>query len=301
MIVSDPLIRGFLGYIRVEGGLSAATLEAYRRDLQDLNIWIKENTPSSLQSISFQDLATHLRTLKTERKLESTSVARHLASIRIFFRWMEATSNRDDNPARLLETPTRWQRLPEVLTPKQMDLLLNSPRDHGGPLALRDIALLEVLYSSGLRATEICLIGMDEFNSTLGVLIIHGKGSKDRIVPVGEPAIEAIKDYKKNLRVQLDRRDGKSKSRLFLSRTGKPLHRVAIWQIVQRHARAAGLRDVHPHILRHSFATHLLHGGADLRVVQELLGHSNIQTTQVYTHVDRSSLAKVVKGHHPRP
>ena len=298
---ADSLIRHFLGYIRVEGGLSQATLEAYRRDLEDLFEWLKAVSAPSLKKVQFEDLAEHLQKLRSIRGLESTSIARHLASIRMFFRWMEATGRRKDNPARLLESPTRWQKLPDVLTPRQMGILLKAPQKHGGPLALRDTALLEVLYSSGLRATEVCSVALDEFNETLGVLIVHGKGGRDRIAPVGEPAVEAIVEYKDRLRAQLDRRDGHSKNKLFLSRTGRPLHRVAIWQIVQRHAVYAGLKDVHPHILRHSFATHLLRGGADLRVVQELLGHANIRTTQVYTHVDRSSLAKVVQGHHPRP
>ena len=162
--------------------------------------------------------------------------------------------------------------------------------------------MLELMYAAGLRASEVGALRVNEYNATLGVLTVTGKGSKQRLVPIGRPAQEWVQRYLDELRGELTRfGDGRDERRLLLSNTGRPLERVAVWQIVRRLAHKAGLRNVHPHMLRHSFATHLLIGGADLRVVQELLGHSDIATTQIYTHVDRSRLREVVRKHHPRP
>jgi integrase/recombinase XerD len=185
-----------------------------------------------------------------------------------------------------------------------MKQLLAAPDEQSGRLWLRDRALLELMYAAGLRASEVGALRLDEYNATLGVLTVTGKGSKQRLVPIGKPAQECVQRYLDNQRGELAQcggGDGRDERRLLLSNTGRPLERVAVWQIVRRHALRCGLRDVHPHKLRHSFATHMLIGGADLRVVQELLGHSDIATTQIYTHVDRSHLKEVVRKHHPRP
>ncbi len=298
----DGPVREFLTYLRVEAGLASATLEAYGRDLDDLRRDLRACRIGSPQQIKPDHLAEHLRGLHRKRRLQPTSIARHLATIRVFFRFLFANGLMKDNPARLLEAPTRWKRLPGVLSPKNIKKLLAAPAPEHGRLWLRDKALLELMYAAGLRASEVADLKCNEYNPTLGVLIVTGKGSKQRMVPVGMPAQEATDDYLAELRPQLARFDDRrDKDRLMLSNTGRPLERVAVWQIVRRNAQLAGLRDVHPHQLRHSFATHMLVGGADLRTVQELLGHADISTTQLYTHVDRSHLRQVVKKYHPRP
>jgi integrase/recombinase XerD len=298
----EPPVRDFLAYLRVEAGLAPATLEAYTADLRDLIDDLSERGVDAPDQVRPQHLIDHVRALHAERSLQSTSIARHLATLRVFFRFLLANGIIEEDPARLLETPTRWRRLPGVLSPRDMKKLLETPSPEAGRLWLRDKALLELIYAAGLRASEAADLVVRDYNPALGVVLVTGKGRKQRIVPIGRPAQNVVERYLTELRPRLtrfgDERDG---GRLLLSNTGRPLERVAIWQIVRRVAQRAGLGDVHPHMLRHSFATHMLAGGADLRVVQELLGHSDIATTQIYTHVDRSRLRQVLQEHHPRP
>lgn len=295
-------IREFLAYLKVEAGLSSATLEAYSRDLHDLIGHLSASAIDSIQQVRAHDLAEHLRSLHRVRGLQSSSISRHLSTIRIFFRFLHANGKIKDNPSLLLERPTRWHRLPGVVSPIRMKKLLASPSPDSGRLWLRDKAMLELMYAAGLRASEVGDLRLKDYNHTLAVLLVTGKGNKQRLVPIGQPAQVSTEQYLTELRPTLARFDDKrDEGRLLLSNTGRPLERVAVWQIVTRHARRAGLRNVHPHTLRHSFATHLLAGGADLRVVQELLGHADIVTTQIYTHVDRTRLREVVQRYHPRP
>jgi len=231
------------------------------------------------------------------------SVSRHLATVRVLFRWLAARDLIDENPADYLDPPTRWKSLPGVLSPKQVKDLLGAPQPSDADtlgLWRRDCAMLELMYASGLRASEVGTLALEDVLGSLGVLRVTGKGDKQRLVPMGIPARDSLDTYLAETRPKLMRPDGRDKGRIFLSRTGRPLERVAVWQIVRKHAAAAGLRKVHPHVLRHSFATHLLAGGADLRVVQELLGHADIATTQIYTHVDKARLRSVHKKYHPR-
>ena len=295
-------VREFLTYLKVEAGLAPATLRAYALDLRDLSQHMADAGVEQPGAVQPRHLAEHVRYLHREREMEPTSIARHLATLRMFFRFLVANRQIEEDPTRLLETPTRWKRLPGVLTPKQMKDLLKTPDAESGRLWLRDKAMLEMMYAAGLRASAVGALRVNEYNATLGVLTVTGKGSKQRLVPIGRPAQEWVQRYLDELRGELTRfGDGRDERRLLLSNTGRPLERVAVWQIVRRLAPKAGLRNVHPHMLRHSFATHLLIGGADLRVVQELLGHSDIAPTQIYTHVDRSRLREVVRKHHPRP
>ncbi len=295
-------LREFLTYLRVEAALAPATLEAYGRDLADLVEDLRRDCVAGPQSVDPEHLAGHLRRLHQERKLQATSIARHLATLRVFFRFLAANGRIGENPARLLETPMRWRRLPGVLSPGRIKKLLAAPCPDHGRLWVRDKAILELMYAAGLRASEVGALSLGDYNETLAVVIATGKGSKQRLVPVGKPAQTWLGRYLAELRPRLARfGDGRDRDRLLLSHTGRPLERVAVWQIVRRNARLAGLGDVHPHMLRHSFATHLLAGGADLRTVQELLGHTDISTTQIYTHVDRSRLREVVRKYHPRP
>lgn len=298
----SPSFREFLGYLRVEAGLAPATLEAYGRDLRQLAEDLSPRGVCGPAEVTMQVLAEHLQRLHRERKLQPTSIARHLASIRVYFRYLHANRRVPADPSRLLERPTRWKSLPGVLSARQMTALVTAPAPEHGTLWLRDRTLLELMWAAGLRASEVGTLKVNDYHDTLCMLTVTGKGSKQRVVPIGTPAQELVRRYLAEFRPHLARRrDGRDRFRLFLSFSGRPLERVAIWQIVRKYARIAQLRGVHPHTLRHSFATHLVRGGADLRVVQELLGHSDIGTTQIYTHVDRSRLRDVVKAHHPRP
>ncbi len=291
----------FLTWIRVEAGLAPATQEAYGRDLDDLFTDLIDAGVDSLSSLHPNHLSDHLRRLHRERGMQPSSITRHLATLRVFFRFLQAEHLIENDPARLLERPTRWRRLPGVMGPGQMRKLIEQPGPDDGRLWLRDRAMLELMYAAGLRASEVGALRLGEYYPNQGVITVTGKGNKQRLVPIGRPAIEWTDRYAAELRPELMRfGDGRDRGRLLLSNTGRPLERVAVWQIVRRHALGAGLKDVHPHKLRHSFATHLLMGGADLRIVQELLGHADIATTQIYTHVDRGRLHGVVKKHHPR-
>jgi len=298
----DQQVRDFFSYLRVEAGLSSATLDAYRRDLDALRGDLIAEGVTCGSDVTPAYLATHIRRLHREQGLQSSSIARHLSTIRMLFRFLKASHRIENDPARLLETPTRWKRLPDVLSPKRMKLLVEAANPNSGRLWQRDRALVELMYAGGMRASEVAGIKPDDFKEALGVVMVTGKGNKQRLVPVGKPAIEAVNQYAEELRPILLRfDDGRDDCRLLLSNTGRPLERVAIWQIIRKLAKIADLGDVHPHTLRHSFATHMLAGGADLRVVQELLGHSDIGTTQIYTHIDRSQLKAVVAKYHPRP
>ena len=291
-------VNDFLSYCRIECGFAPATLAAYAADLHQLTTWTVRRGLDGWDGLEPGDLTEHVRHL-AERGLAVGSIARHVATIRVFARFLESTGRIEANWAEWLVQPANRHMLPDVLNQEQIQRLLDAPcPDH--ELYLRDVALLELLYASGLRATELADLDCGRLHLDLAVARVLGKGNKERIVPVGAPAVAAASRYLEQLRPRLLRPERPSE-RLLLSRTGRPMTRVAVWQIVTRHARAAGLTAVHPHTLRHSFATHLLAGGADLRVVQELLGHANIRTTQIYTHVDATRLKDVIRKHHPRP
>lgn len=295
----------FAAYLRVECGMSANTLDAYRRDTRELLNHLHSLGVEAPDQANHRHLAAHIAHL-SRRGLAPASVARHLATLKVFFRWLTARKLIESNPADYLDQPTRWKKIPGVLSPAQVRALLAAPAPDtdadadAAPLWLRDRAILELMYASGLRASEVGALGLDEVIDALSVVRVTGKGDKQRLVPMGTPARSALADYLSDCRPKLARDDGRDKARVFLTRTGRPIERVRVWQIVKKHAAAAGLHDVHPHMLRHSFATHLLAGGADLRVVQELLGHADIATTQIYTHVDRDRLRSVHKQFHPR-
>lgn len=302
--------RSFTAFLRVECGLSANTLEAYGRDLAELLADLSARGRAGPKETLPRDLREHIAALRSQRGLAASSVIRHMATARVFFRWLMSSGVLSDNPADALDRPHQWRRLPGVLSPRQVRLLIEAPKPNPAranvvPLHLRDRAMLELMYACGLRASEAADLCLSDLQPTLGVALVNGKGGKQRLVPIGKPARAAIERYVELCRPRLAgdgvKRPDRTRGRLLLSRAGRPLERVAVWQLVRKNALAAGLRDVHPHMLRHSFATHLLAGGADLRVVQELLGHSDIATTQVYTHVDSSRLRAVTRKFHPRP
>jgi integrase/recombinase XerD len=292
----EPPVRDFLAYCKIECGFAPLTLSAYAADLRDLAGFLPTRGVRSWDGLTYELITAHMRGLH-QRGLIVSSIARHVATLRVFCRFAQANALIPTNPAEQLTQPMGWRNLPGVLSAQQMVTLLNAPRVED-PLYLRDLAMMELLYAGGLRASEVAELDRDRVHMELAVVRVMGKGSKERIVPVGKPALAAVKRYLAELRPRLLRED-KPTNRLLLSRTGSPITRIVVWQIIGRHARLAGMRHVHPHMLRHSFATHLLAGGADLRVVQELLGHSNIKTTQIYTHVDHSRLKTVIDQFHP--
>ncbi|MGE3110068.1 MAG: tyrosine recombinase [Phycisphaerales bacterium] len=312
----------FLGYLKVECGLSENTLLAYERDVRDLMGHLASEGKPDVTGMTGRDLAEHLSDLRTQRGHSSATITRHMATIRVLCRWMITTGRISADPSEVLERPTRWRNLPGLLSPRQVRALLEAPkmveagaglRRNGATknpsrleaLRLRDLALLELLYACGLRASEAATLAVNDYKAGLGVVMVTGKGNKQRLVPVGKPAQAAVAAYLRGGRPVLAKPGEEDTGRMLLSASGKPLERVAVWQVVKKHARRSGVEGrgqrVYPHALRHSFATHLLMGGADLRVVQEMLGHADIATTQIYTHVDSSRLREVQKKFHPRP
>jgi integrase/recombinase XerD len=291
-------LREFISYCRIECGFADATLSAYAADLREIRAWLEERHHNSWTTLTTPLIAEHMRDLDA-RGLAISSISRHVATIRVFGRFLESAGLLVHDPAELLVQPSGWRTLPGVLDQGQVKKLLGSPKTSDS-LYLRDVALLELLYAGGMRASELAELSLPGLHMDLGVARLLGKGNKERIVPIGRPALAATRRYLDELRPKL-LRPHRPTDRILLSHSGGPITRIVVWQVVTKHARRAGLRDVHPHTLRHSFATHLLAGGADLRAVQELLGHSNIKTTQVYTHVDASRLKEVIEKYHPRP
>ena len=297
-------LRGFRIFLQIECGLVPASVEAYSRDLETLMLFLQERGITDARATTPDALIAHVRSMTAERGYASGTISRRLATTKVFYRWLLATGEIENNPADHLDMPTKWKKLPGVLTPGQMRRLLTAPcppeKPIKGmpPLWMRDRAILEMMYASGLRASEVGTVGKMDIFDALGTVRVLGKGDKHRLVPMGKPACNALAVYMEECRPMLitAERAGENRDqgKLFLSRTGRPIERVRVWQIVKHWAKVAGLPKTYPHMLRHSFATHLLMGGADLRVVQELLGHADITTTQVYTHVDRT---KATSGH----
>jgi integrase/recombinase XerD len=293
----DP-IGPFLHYLMSECGVSPHTLAAYRGDLMRFNGWRKAYAPGPLAKLGVGDLAGYVDFL-TRSGLAPTSVGRHLASLSTFFRFLIFEGRLDENVAKLLVAPAVWDRLPTVLSPLAVDRLLGIPNGETR-LGRRDRAALETLYATGCRASEVVALRPRDLDLEAGVARCVGKGDKERIVPLGSRARTALAEYINRDRPVLLVRHPET-STVLVARSGRPLSRVGLWRIVKIHARAAGLSaSVSPHTLRHSFATHLLAGGADLRAVQEMLGHASIATTQIYTRVELSRLRAVHARYHPR-
>lgn len=289
-------LRLFLDHLSVERGLSANTLLAYRQDLgKYFQYLVRKNL--SLERAGREDIRSFMM-MEKGSGLSARSIGRSLATLRTFHRFLTYEGCLKEDPTALLESPKLWRRLPEVLSVEEADRLLAVPSGRNW-MALRDRALLETLYATGLRVSEAASLKMEDLHLDVGFLRCYGKGGKERIVPLGKKAIYAIKRYLERSRSKLVR--GKDKNTLFLSRLGKRLSRQSLWKIIQKSAREAHIKKrITPHTLRHSFATHMLERGADLRVVQEMLGHSDISTTQLYTHVDRGRLKAIHEKYHPR-
>lgn len=319
----------FLGYCGSERGLAKNTLEAYRRDLTDLWYWLAPSHPGTgavtsspsgagvLERTSAEQFRQYLQA-QSRAKQSTKTVARRLAAIRVYLKYLEVMGQDKQNILQQLERPKPERDLPKILNIEQVARLIGAPDPDDAKFYHRDVAILELLYAAGLRASELCGLKINDVNLQVGAVRVLGKGSKERIVPIGKACIGAITRYLTEGRERLlghgckPVRDGSIRAKpdgfthvaqdlLFLSRSGKPFDRVSLWMLVEKYARKSGLlNEVGPHVLRHCFASHLLGGGADLRVVQELLGHSDIATTQIYTHVDTARLRKVHKQFHPR-
>lgn len=290
-------IRGFLNYLRVEKALSQNTLDAYRRDLAKFTEYAAGRGLKKAGEIKRSDLLDFLATLYA-RRLDARSVARYLVSLRQFFRFLMMDELITEDPSISVESPKFRKSLPEFLSVEEVELLLAQP-DASTATGLRDKAMIELLYSAGLRVSELCGLAAEDLHPNAGSLRCVGKGNKERLVPVGRNALAVIQEYLKRARPEiLGERTSKY---LFVNRNGNKLGRIVFWKLLGAYGRKAGLRKaLKPHMLRHSFATHLLDRGGDLRSVQLMLGHSDISTTQIYTHVVEERLKKVYKAHHPR-
>ena len=294
----DLKVRSFLHFCRAEKGLSVNTLEAYRRDLTALGQWLAEPAQKRpLSGISLEDLRQYLDNLR-RRKLSNRSIARQVTTLRGFFGFLLEEGEIQQNPAELLAAPKIGASLPKYLDHERIEELIEAP-DTARPTGQRDHAMLDLLYATGLRVSELIKLRVADLDEYGGVLRVTGKGNKQRLVPVGKAALASIAEYRAQQREQL--LGGRVSPFLFVTARGTAMTRQGFWKLLRGHGKQAGIfRSLSPHVLRHTFATHLLEGGADLRSVQTMLGHADIGTTQIYTHVMRSRLRQTVDQHHPR-
>jgi integrase/recombinase XerD len=296
-VARDFRLEQFRDYLTLEQGVSPRTDEAYGRDVSRFAVYARVKgaaTPVDVTARMLREYVYHLKDLG----LAPASIRRNVSGVRTYFKFLVGEGHVVRDPSDRLETPKRWRTLPDVLTVEEASRLLAAPT-LDEPLAFRDRAMLELAYGAGLRVSEWITLAVRDVLFDDALIRVFGKGSKERLVPIGRNAIGAVAIYLRELRPKLE--NGQGKGILFLNARGKPLSRMGAWKILQRHVKAAGLtKRVTPHTLRHSFATHLLENGADLRAVQEMLGHADISTTQIYTHVDREYLRTVHKQFHPR-
>lgn len=293
---SDLFADQFINHLRVERGLAQNTIEAYSRDLKRFLQFLEQKKLSPLK-VTQDHVTAYMASL--EGTLSVRSAARNLSAIKMFFRFLVSDERIEQSPVRLLNTPKIPHKLPEVLTHEEVDQLLSTP-DPSKPKGQRDRAMLELLYATGLRVSELIGMTITGINLEAGFVRTIGKGSKERMVPIGAKALEALKDYLGEGRIKLLK--GKTSGFLFLNTRGSPMTRQGFWKIIKQYGLEANInKKITPHSLRHSFASHLLEFGADLRSVQVMLGHADISTTQIYTHVTRERLKQIHEKHHPRP
>ena len=292
------LIDVFLNYLSVERGLSHNTIVSYRGDLNYYIDFLKARAMDALSKTTKNDI-TNFMFYQKDKGLAANSIARRLAAIKAFYRFLVRERILKTNPASLIDSPKLWKKIPETLSLNEVDALLGQPniRDKQG---VRDKAILETFYATGMRVSEVVNLKLDNVNLDIGFLRCIGKGNKERVIPVGKKAVASIKRYPEVSRPQLLKK--KESEFLFLSRFGKKISRQSLWKLIKKYAKTARIKKpIRPHILRHSFATHLLERGADLRSVQEMLGHSDISTTKIYTHINKERLKTIHRMFHPRP
>jgi len=294
---ADPLLDEFSDALWLEDGLARNTLDSYRRDLHQVDAWLREKRGSGLLAATHADLLGYLAH-RFEAKARPSSTARLLSSLKRFYQFAVRQGKRVADPTLNIDAPKRSRNLPKTLTEQDVERLLAAPRLETS-LGLRDRAMLEVLYASGLRVSELVTLTVAQLSQDMGVVRILGKGSKERLVPVGELALDWVRRYTGEGRPLL--LNGRRSDALFVTSRGEAMTRQGFWHLIKRYAALAGIHSsISPHTLRHAFATHLLNHGADLRVVQLLLGHADISTTQIYTHVARERLKQLHEKHHPR-
>jgi integrase/recombinase XerD len=297
MLATEGLLDEFCDALWLEDGLSRNTLESYRRDLRLFSAWLFADRGKTLLKAQRMDLLDYLA-YKFQRKARPRSAARLLSSLKRFYRFLLRENRVPADPTLQVESPQLPRSLPKILTEEDVDALLAAPNVET-PLGLRDRSMLEALYASGLRVSELVTLQVSQLSQDMGVVRVVGKGSKERLVPVGEEALIWIRRYMDNARPEI--LAGRQADALFITSRGVSMTRQAFWYLIRRYADQAGIRKgISPHTLRHAFATHLLNHGADLRVVQMLLGHADISTTQIYTHVARERLKQLHAKHHPR-
>ncbi|OLO42678.1 site-specific tyrosine recombinase XerD [Alkalihalophilus pseudofirmus] len=291
-------IEEFIHYSMVERGLSNNTIESYRRDLKQYIKYMKEvEQMNAIEFIDRNGILNYLYFLKDKGRADTT-IARTIASIRSFHQFCLREKISDKDPTVHIETPKAQKRLPKVLSTHEVEALLDAPNGNS-ELDLRNQAMLEVLYATGIRVSELCQLELQDVHITMGFVRCIGKGNKERIIPLGSKASEAFEKYLSNSRSKLLKKDNHQK--VFVNHHGKPLTRQGFWKVLKGLAQKANIKkELTPHTLRHSFATHLLENGADLRAVQEMLGHADISTTQIYTHVTKTRLKDVYAQYHPR-
>lgn len=296
-------LRSYIHFLNLEKNSSGNTIASYKHNVGRYINFLESKKIVSPENITEEIVSSYLKSL-SKLLLSARSISQNISAIKGFHKYLIGDEITKNNPAQDLTTPRLPKNLPEVLTLPEVDLILAKP-DTTQPLGTRDRAILETLYATGMRVSELLILKQSDINAEFGVVRVFGKGSKERLIPIGRSALEWIKKYKENVRINLTnvqkRLQHKSSDVLFLNARGKQMTRMAVWNIVDRYTREARIeKPVHPHTFRHSFATHLLEGGADLRAVQEMLGHSDISTTEIYTHIDKEYLKEVHKTFHPR-
>ena len=294
----DVYIKGFYNYLLIEKSLSKNTVDAYVRDINKMAKYFLDLEKSkNIKSVSYEDFQNYLAHLNDE-KIKARSQSRVISSIRAFYKFLIIEKEIDNNPSELLETPKTGKKLPEFLTVDEVNQLVNEI-NRSKPEGERNLAILEVLYGCGLRVSELIELKLSEIYWKEGFIRIIGKGNKERLVPLGKTATKHLKIYINEIRVHNEVNE-ESKDHVFLNKNGNKISRVMIFKIIKALTSKAGIKkNISPHTLRHSFATHLVEGGADLRAVQEMLGHQSITTTEIYTHLDRSYLKQTILDHHP--
>lgn len=298
-MIGQEALAEYIIYLKIERGLSANTVTSYKRDIEKYLTFLTEKKITQLDEVSRFEILDFLQTLRQSGAADN-SIIRMVSSLRKFHQYLKRESIVSDDPMQLIDTPKKASTLPKAISPQAVEQLLEAP-DTTTPLGVRDRTILELMYATGLRISELVNLKLSDMHLTMGFIQTMGKGEKERIIPLGEIASQWLNHYLDGARVYLQDQSAETSEYVFLNSRGKSLSRQGVWKKVKQLALEAGIdQNVTPHTLRHSFATHLLENGADLRMVQELLGHADISTTQIYTHITKTRLKQVYSDYHPR-
>ena len=295
----ETSIEFYIKYLQIEKNYSKYTIAYYKQDIEEFSLFMNEQVITSLKAVTYPDARLYVTNL-TERNLSKRSISRKVSCLRSFYKFLMRENIVDENPFAMLSLPKKEQRLPRFMYEEEMETIF-SAIDHQSALGKRDLALLELLYATGMRVSECCSVELEDIDFSLMTVLAHGKGKKDRYIPFGDYAKKALQEYIEGSRNELIKKSSKSHTFLFVNQRGNPLTPRGVRYILTNIIDKASVnKHLYPHMLRHSFATHLLNSGADIRSVQELLGHSSVQATQVYTHVSKERLREVYRNSHPR-